>query len=96
MQRTVVMNGLRSDNFRSNHGGFILHRGRSGVAAAAAHHPNHPYATVTRNRPHFMGVANGASIWQETERRFEHLLRPGAEALLIDHLQKRFVGHNPL
>ena len=83
LQRGIWDAGLPVVDFPSNAGGHILHRGRTGVAAAATFHPFHPYATVTQNSPHFMGVADGARIWTEIERRHAALLEADGEDELM-------------
>lgn len=68
-QARIAQAGLPVSDLRSNHDGYVLHRGRSGVAAAARLRPGHHYATVRKQMPHYMGVADGEMIWNETEQR---------------------------
>lgn len=74
MQRSIWRQGGRGDDFPSNVGGYVLHRGRAGVAAAQAHIPSHHLGTVTSNTPHFMAVHDGAAIWRSIEDRQEALI----------------------
>jgi len=67
LQRSIWLQGGRGDDFPSNMGGYILHRGRAGVAAAQEHLPSHHLGTVTYNDPHFMGVTCGEQIWRAIE-----------------------------
>jgi len=90
MQRDIWQAGLTVVNFPSNQGGYVLHRGRSGVGAAHAHVPRHSYATVTYSTPHYMGVAHGAEIWAEIEAGYSDLLEPSSEPQLLDVLAERF------
>ncbi len=85
MQRSLWKAGLHLHDFRSNFGGYILHRGRTGVAAAKQHNPLSSFATTANNKPHFMGVENGEAIWKETEKRFAKLLLPESEGELIEY-----------
>lgn len=89
MQRSISRAGLTAVHFPSNHGGYILHRGRSAVAAARELFPRHSYATVEYRDAHFMGVRDGPRVWAETEDRFAEVLRPEAEASLIALLADR-------
>jgi Glycosyl transferase family 2 len=88
-QASIWRLGLTVADFPSNRGGFVLHRGRTGVAAAAALHPNHAYASAARAAPHFMGVPDGAAIWQAVEDRWAELLDPAAEDRLTEELARR-------
>ena len=90
MQASIVAAGLTIADFPSNHGGYILHRGRAGVAAAGQYHPTHSYAQATTTNPHFMGVPDGAAIWAAVEAPWADLLDPAGEAALLDHLAERF------
>ena len=90
MQRSIWRAELPVVNFPSNHGGFILHRGRSGVAAARLFFPYSSYATIHNNDAHYMGVPEGAGIWEAIEARWEDLLLPEARERLIAHLAKQF------
>lgn len=88
MQRSIRRAGLEIVDFPSNHGEYILHRGRSGVSAASEFYPLNPYATTTNNQPHFMGVPSGDLIWEEIEKKYEILTRSENETALIEHLAK--------
>lgn len=90
LQRSIIDRGLPVVDFPANHGGYTLHRGRSGVAAAAKYYPGHPYACVQNNRAHFMGVPDGAAIWAAVEGAHTDLLTAEAEPLLLDRLADRF------
>ena len=86
MQRSLWQAGLKLADFPSNHGGYILHRGRSGVAASKKYHAWGPYATTNNDDPHYMGVEGGEKIWKEIEDRYLELLEPGSEEILLDRL----------
>jgi len=88
-QRSLWRAGLRLADFPSNHGGYILHRGRSAVAATRTHRPWSSFATTPVYRPHYMGVPDGAAIWAATEARWAPLLAPGEERALVDQLARR-------
>ena len=90
LQRSIWQAGLPVVDFPSNRAGYILHRGRSGVAAARTFLPSSSYASIENNEAHYMGVPDGARIWQEIETRWAHLLRLEAEDLLIEHLAEQF------
>ncbi len=90
LQRSIFDRGLPVVDFPTNHGGHTLHRGRSGVVAAAKHYPGHPYACVQNNRAHFMGVPDGAAIWAAVEGAHADLLTAEAEPLLLAQLAERF------
>jgi len=92
MQSSVARAGLEIGEFRGNRDGMILHRGRTGVAAAAEHHPRHAYASVQRNRAHFMGVRHGQEIWTAVEERYGDLLHVESEAALVRYLAERLNG----
>lgn len=92
LQASLLAAGLTIVDFPSNHGGYVLHRGRTGVAAAGTHHRWHSYAGVAMNQPHYMGVAAGPAIWAEVEQRWAPLLDPGDEPALLDHLAARFAS----
>src|SRR5262249_60438433 len=81
--------GLPVFDFPSNHGGYILHRGRSAVEAAHELFPRHSYATADARQPHFMGVPDGPRTWARIEERFTELLRPEREEQLVDLLAER-------
>jgi hypothetical protein len=89
MQRSIGRARLTVVNFPSNHGGYILHRGRSAVAAAHEFFPRHSYSTVDYRHAHFMGVRDGPRVWARTEDRFAELLRPEAEMSLLAFLAER-------
>jgi hypothetical protein len=89
MQRSIWQAGLPVVDFPSNHGGYVLHRGRSAVAAAHEHFPRHSYATADARYPHFMGVRDGPRVWARIEDRFADLLRPDAEPRLLAFLAER-------
>jgi len=90
MQRSIWRAGLPVVNFPSNHGGYILHRGRSGVAASRLFFPYSSYATVHNSAAHYMGVPEGARIWEDIEAGWEDFLQPEAQERLIGHLAKHF------
>jgi len=89
MQRSLWRAGLQLADFPSNHGGYILHRGRSGVAAARQYQPLSAFATAANHGPHYMGIAGGAEIWGATEQHYSDWLRPEQEDELIDYLSGR-------
>jgi len=89
LQADVVKAGLTVVQFPSNHGGYILHRGRTAVAATREYTPGRSYATAATHFPHFMGVPDGAAIWAEIEARHAGLLEPDAEPELLDRLASR-------
>ena len=88
LQRSIFDRNLAVANFPANHGGYTLHRGRAGVAAAAAH-PHHKYARVENREPHFMGVPHGAEIWADIEARYAGLVARGNELVLLSRLVER-------
>lgn len=90
MQRSIWLAGLPVVHFPSNHGGFILHRGRAGVAAAGAFSPFSSYASVENNQAHYMGVPDGEKIWREIEARWAELLSPEKEDRLLAYLAEKF------
>ena len=90
MQRSIWQAGLAVVDFPSNRAGYILHRGRAGVAAARTFLPFSSYSSIENNEAHYMGVPDGAKIWEEIETRWGHLLRPEAEESLIAHFAERF------
>ncbi|MFK8013132.1 MAG: hypothetical protein AB8B80_13915 [Marinicellaceae bacterium] len=92
MQKSLWKAGLKLHDFKSNHGGFILHRGRSGVAAAKKHHPMSSFAQVENNQAHYMGVENGDQIWQAAEKKYSELLKKENEKSLIDYLSQKLVN----
>lgn len=90
MQRSIWRAGLPVIHFPSNYGGFILHRGRAGVAAASAFSPFSSYASIDDNQAHYMGVPDGAEIWGEVEARWAELLSPENEDRLLEHFAQKF------
>ena len=89
LQADVVQAGLTVVQFPSNHGGYILHRGRTAVAATSEFTPHRSYATAATRFPHYMGVPNGDAIWAEIEARHASLLAPDAEPQLLRLLAER-------
>ena len=83
MQRSIARAGLQVVDFRSNFGGYVLHRGRTAVAAVRDVTRLHPYATVSYRHPHYMGVPHGAEIWAQIEQRHAPLLDPACEPELL-------------
>ena len=99
MQRGFWRAGLGLADFPSNHGGYILHRGRSGVAAARQYRPLSTFQTAdTHHTAHYMGVHRGAQLWNTTERRYSEWLRPERDTDLLDYLAKqlRVLGRQQL
>jgi len=90
LQGDVVKAGLTVMQFPSNHGGYILHRGRTAVAATREFTPHRSYATAATRFPHYMGVPGGETIWAEIEARHAALLEPESEPQLLDLLAERF------
>ena len=88
LQQGVIDHGATVVDFPTNRGGYTLHRGRSGVVAAAGH-PRHPYAKAVTRTPHFMGVADGARVWSETEAAHASLLGAAGAPALIELLAAR-------
>lgn len=64
--------------------------GALGNRRRAPFFPYSSYATVHNDDAHYMGVPEGARIWEGIEARWEDLLRPGAQERLIAHLAKQF------
>jgi hypothetical protein len=89
LQASLLRAGLSIVDFPSNHGGYVLHRGRTAVAAATTYGVG-AYAGVANRAPHFMGVPQGARIWADIEQRWAPLLEPRSEPALLDHLITRF------
>lgn len=89
MQRSLWKAKLHLAYFPSNHGNYILHRGRSAVAAASQYHRASAFATVSNNEPHYMGVINGAGIWKEREEHFSYLLQTNKEEKLLEYLAEK-------
>jgi hypothetical protein len=97
MQASIRRAGLTIVDFPSNHGGYVLHRGRSAVAAGATYGVGGWSVALTNREPHFMGVPDGARIWAEVEEEWASLLEPSAEGALLEHLADRFaiIGPSP-
>ena len=89
LQGDVVRAGLPVVHFPSNHGGYVLHRGRTAVAATREFTPRRSYATARSRTAHFMQVPDGAAIWDAIETRHADLLTPEAEPVLIAMLAER-------
>ena len=87
MQRSLWRAGLRLHDFPSNHGGYILHRGRTGVAAAGMYRRHDSHATARSRDPHYMNVVGGEVIWQRVEKKHESLLEPEHEEELLERLE---------
>ncbi len=87
MQRSLWRAGLGVDDFPSNHGGYVLHRGRSGVAAARAR-PGASNATARFRDPHFMGVPEGPHVWATIEARHAALLDGPTDVLAAALLER--------
>jgi hypothetical protein len=98
MQSSMRRAGLTVVDFPSNHGGYVLHRGRTAVAAGTTYAVGGWTVAVTNREPHFMGVPNGAGLWAEIEDRWAPLMAPAAEQRLLEHLAARFavLGRGPL
>jgi hypothetical protein len=92
MQASMRRAGLTIANFPSNHGGYVLHRGRTAVAAGARYGVGGWALAVTNREPHFMGVPDGARIWAGVQDRWAWLMEPTAEQTLLGHLERRFAG----
>ena len=90
LQESIWRAGAVVVEFPSNHGGYILHRGRTAVAATREYTPWASYATATTNVPHFMGVADGPQIWADAEERWSGLLAAERETELVAYLAQRF------
>lgn len=90
-QRSLWKAKLPVADFPSNRGGYILHRGRSGVAATREYRRHDAYATARNHQPHFMGITDGEAIWAEVEARHADMLIPDHEAALVKRLASRLV-----
>lgn len=88
-QRSLWRAGLPIIDFPSNEGGYILHRGRSGVSATREYHRYDAYSTAPNHQPHYMGIPGGEAIWAATESRYANILLPGQENKLVDFLSGR-------
>jgi hypothetical protein len=95
LQEDVVQAELTVVQFPSNHGAYILHRGRTAVAATREYRPRRSYATAATRFPHFMGVPDGALIWDEIEARHAALLDGEAELELVELLATRISTVRP-
>jgi len=83
LQRSIWRQGGRGEDFPSNADGYILHRGRSGVAAGRRLLTGYRRGSATDARPHFMGVPGGPAIWADVERHHHGMLEaPDAAAAL--------------
>ena len=80
LQRDLQRQGGKGCHFLANADGYILHRGRSAVAATKTAEPGHAYATAANAAPHFMGVPGGARVWEEQSATYDDWLAPGKEA----------------
>ena len=89
MQKSIRNAGLAVHDFPSYREGYALHRGRSGVLAAKTFHSGTSYASVSNNRPHFMGNHNGEALWAAVENRWKSLLEPDAQNALVNELTRR-------
>jgi Glycosyl transferase family 2 len=90
MQESIWRAGGVVVEFPSNHGGYVLHRGRTAVAATREYTPWASYATAVTHAPHFMGVPDGPQIWAKVEDRWSPLFAPEREDELVAHLAERF------
>lgn len=90
MQRSLWRAGLHLHDFPSNRGGYILHRGRAGVEAARTYRRGDPHATAATRDPHYMGVPDGAIVWNRLEARYAWLLQTNREDALLALLSDRF------
>lgn len=90
LQRSIWEQGGRGDDFPSNRGGYILHRGRSGVVAGQEHFPSHHLRTETCNNPHYMGVSGGPAIWRIIEDHHAETLDSPELGALVDQLAAAF------
>jgi hypothetical protein len=88
MQRSLWRAGLRLHDFPSNRGGYILHRGRTGVAAASVYRRHDSHATARTPHPHYMNVVAGEAIWERVEKEHESLLEPENEEQLLERLER--------
>jgi hypothetical protein len=86
MQRDLQRQGGKGARFPSNAGGYILHRGRSAVAATKTAEPSHAYATAPNASPHFMGVTDGAQVWAKQAAEYADLLAPGSACAAARHV----------
>lgn len=88
LQCSIWQAGGQGVDFPSNGAGYILHRGRSGVAAAGEYRRWHSYGSARTSEPHFMGIAEGPEIWRAAEQRYAHLTAPGNEPALAAALAR--------
>ena len=89
MQRSLWKSGFHLENFPGNHGGYILHRGRSSIHATLKYNRGSSYSTVHNHLPHYMGVPGGDKIWKSIEEKYTELLKPESEADLINYLNNK-------
>ena len=91
MQASILDAGLGDRRLPEQPRRYVLHRGRTGVEAAAMYGVGgHAMVPPGRDEPHYMGVADGPAVWARTELTWAHLLAPDAEPALLDHLVGRF------
>jgi len=88
MQRDIWLRGGKGIDFPSNASGYVLHRGRSAVAAAREHIPWSSYGTTQNRYPHYMGVPGGGEIWHAYEQKFSKWLTTEAEPALLGFLSQ--------
>jgi hypothetical protein len=86
LQRDIWRAGGKGHDFPSNSGGFVLHRGRTAVAATGEFAILDSHASAPNRQPHFMGVPNGAEIWRQREEDLSRWLPAESEAALIEAL----------
>jgi len=91
LQRSIWRQGGTGHHFPGNAGGYILHRGRTGVAAAQQHFRHHHYASTRYNQPHFMGIPGGEHIWRTIEDAHAPLL-DGDPAAVAERLAGAFAA----
>ena len=84
--------GATVSNFPTYLNGYVIHKGRSGIAAAREHRRRHPHATAERDVAHFMHAPDGADQWAEIEGRYERLLERAAEPELLEVLAERLAA----
>ncbi len=89
MQRDLIKRGGKAAHFPGNEEGYILHRGRSAVAAVRTFDPSHPYATARHREPHYMGRPGGDKTWAAMEQSFADWLDKSREKELIENLAAR-------
>jgi hypothetical protein len=89
LQESIWDAGATVVDFPSNRGGFVLHRGRAAVGATREFTPRASYATAPMT-PSYMGVPDGARIWEDIERRWASWLVPERDADVVERLAERF------